>query len=184
MIGAKATRTRSMRRSSSWSATRAQVDHVKITRPGRGRLHVASLMATVGAHAPLQRLRCSPPAARWCATRSSCASPARARMPASAAPACSGRQHVDTTLVARSRGRPTARAASCSSPCSTTRAAACSRARSSCGRHAQKTDAKMATHALLLSDDGRSRQQAGARNLCRRRALRPRRDRRRSSTRI
>ena len=41
---------------------------------------------------------------------------------------------------------------------------------------AQKTDAKMTTHALLLSDDGRGRQQAGAGDLRRRRAVRPRRD--------
>ncbi len=45
---------------------------------------------------------------------------------------------------------------------------------------AQKTDGKMMTRALLLSDEARSRQQAGARDLCRRRRLRPRRDRRRA----
>ena len=41
----------------------------------------------------------------------------------------------------------------CSRRCSTARPRACSRARSSCEPDAQKTDAKMMTHALLLSED-------------------------------
>ncbi|MGY4505404.1 Fe-S cluster assembly protein SufD [Bradyrhizobium sp. GM24.11] len=43
---------------------------------------------------------------------------------------------------------------------------------------AQKTDGKMMTRALLLSDESRGRQQARTRDLCRRRLLRPRRHRR------
>ena len=76
----------------------------------------------------------SPPAARWCATSCSSASTARRRSPASAArPCCNGRQHADTTLVAdHAAGGCTA--AKCSSRCSTAKAAASSRARSSCGR--------------------------------------------------
>ena len=70
----------------------------------------------------------------------------------------------------RPRGRRIAPAAKCSSRCSTTRAAACSRARSSCGPDAQKTDGKMATQALLLSEERRGRRQAGAGDLRRRRA--------------
>ena len=92
-------------------------------------------------------------AAAWCATRLSCASTARARMRDCAARACS---RASSTSIPRwwSITRPAAaRAARCSRPCSTTRAAACSRARSWCGQHAQKTDARMMTRALLLSDE-------------------------------
>ena len=42
--------------------------------------------------------------------------------------------------------------------------------------HAQKTDGKQSSHALLLSPSRRVRRQAGARNLRRRRGLRPWRD--------
>ena len=76
----------------------------------------------------------SPPAAAWCATRCSCASPARARIAGlRGASLLKGKQHVDSTLVV-DHGPAAARAARCSRRCSTTRAAACSRARSSCGR--------------------------------------------------
>ena len=69
----------------------------------------------------------------------------------------------------RPRCRSAAPAANCSSRCSTTRAAACSRARSSCSRDAQKTDAKMVDAGAAAVGRCRGRQQAGAGDLCRRR---------------
>ena len=55
-----------------------------------------------------------------------------------------------------------------------TRRAASSRARSWSSAGADRTDARMGHHALILSDRGRGRRQAGAGDLRRRRVLRPR----------
>src|SRR5215831_3895090 len=149
---------------------------------------------------PASTSSCSRPAARSCATRLSCGSTAKARLPASAARACSRAASTPTPPWSPTTRSRTAPAARCSSRCSTRKGAASFRARSSYGgtrkrpmprwrptrcccrkrprpttnpsskfspttcsvatarsqiivrRHAQKTDAKMATHALLLSE--------------------------------
>ena len=130
----------------------AHVDHIKITGEGAGALHVSTLMATIGAHARFNEFLFTTGAAVVAQPAVRAFRRARAPSPGSAARACSRAASIPTPRWSPITRWPTAPAARCSSRCSTTRAAACSRARSSCGRHAQKTDAKMATHALLLSD--------------------------------
>ena len=104
---------------------------------------------------------------------------ARARI--SAASRCStAARHADTTLVVDPHGARIARAASSSSTSSTTRRPASTRARSIVAPGAQKTDGKMKSKALLPGRRRQHEQQAGARDLRRRRGLRPRRDGRRA----
>ena len=160
--GAKATiieshderrRARSTPRSNWWSATSAQVDYFKLD-AGAGALHVASLLATVGARAMFNSF----------AFTSRCGARAQPEFHPLRRRGHQGRHP---------RRQPAARQASMSTPrlliehaagalrkpravqvrCSTARATACSRARSWSQPHAQKTDAKMMTRALLLSDD-------------------------------
>ena len=130
----------------------AHVDHIKITGEGAGALHVSSLMAAIGAHARFNEFLFTTGAAVVRNQMFVRFAGRGHRSPGSAARACSGAASMPTRHWSPITPLPAAPAARCSSRCSTTRAAASSRARSSCGRHAQKTDAKMATHALLLSD--------------------------------
>jgi Fe-S cluster assembly protein SufD len=71
-------------------------------------------------------------------------------------------------------------AANCSRPCSTGGAAACSRARSSCAQAAQKTDGKMMTRALLLSEEAEADNKPELEIFADDVSMRPWRDRRRA----
>ena len=109
----------------------------------------------------------------------------RARAPSSTSPALP-RFAATSTSTPRSWSTTPCRAAaaaSCSGACWPTARAACSRARSSYGPDAQKTDGKQMAQALMLSPRRRVRLQARARDLRRRRGVRPRLDRRPKSTR-
>jgi Fe-S cluster assembly protein SufD len=114
----------------------AHVDHVKITGQGAGALHVSSLMATIGAHARFNEFLFTTGAAvvrnQMFVRFSGEGTIAGVR----GASLLRGRQHTDTTLVADHA------VADCTSR----------EGKIIVRRHAQKTDAKMATHALLLSD--------------------------------
>ena len=129
----------------------AHVDHVKITGEGAGALHVSSLMAAVGAHARFNEFLFTTGGAvvrnqlfvRF--TGEGTVAGIRG------ASLLKGRQHADTTLVADHA------VADCTSR-EVFKSVLDDEGRSVfqgkiiVRRHAQKTDAKMATHALLLSD--------------------------------
>ncbi len=72
----------------------ANFDYMKITRAKA--LHVASLLAAIGARATLQQFRLHQRLAPWCATRTSFALPARTRRRASAASACCAARSMST----------------------------------------------------------------------------------------
>ena len=129
----------------------AHVDHIKITGDGAGALHVSTLMAAIGAHARFNEFlfTTAPPVVR---------NQAFVRFDgegtiAGIRGACllKGRQHADTTLVADHA------TADCTSR-EVFKSVLDEEGRSVfqgkiiVQRHAQKTDAKMATHALLLSE--------------------------------
>ena len=101
----------------------------------------------------LQRFLPSTSAAAWCATSCSSASTARARSPASAARRLlKGKQHVDTTLVVdHTAGGCQSREVFKSVLDGESRGVF--QGKIIVRPHAQKTDAKMMTQALLLSDD-------------------------------
>ena len=158
----------------------AHVDHVKLIGEGADALHVSTLAAAIGAQGPLQRLHlhhrrrggaqpavpqvrrrgdASPTfAARPCSTGGS--TPTRRSSPTHIARGCQSREVFKTVLDDEAHG--------------------VFQGRIIVRQGAQKTDAKMMTQALLLSDRRRGRQQAGAGDLRRRRAVRPRRHRRRA----
>jgi Fe-S cluster assembly protein SufD len=129
----------------------AHVDHVKITGEGAGALHVSSLMAEIGAHARFNEFLFTTGGAvvrnqlfvRF-AGEGTVAGVRGATL-------LRGRQHVDTTLVADHAVQ------GCTSR-EVFKAVLDEEARSVFqGKiivrpHAQKTDAKMATHALLMSE--------------------------------
>jgi Fe-S cluster assembly protein SufD len=129
----------------------AHVDHIKITGDGAGALHVSTLMAAIGAHARFNEFLFTTGAA---VVRNQ----AFVRFDgegtiAGIRGACllKGRQHADTTLVADHA------TADCTSR-EVFKSVLDEEGRSVfqgkiiVRRHAQKTDAKMATHALLLSE--------------------------------
>src|SRR5436190_9905305 len=129
----------------------AHVDHIKITGDGAGALHVSTLMASVGAHARFNEFLFTTGAA---VVRNQ----AFVRFDGEGtiagirgASLLKGRQHADTTLVADHA------AADCTSR-EVFKSVLDEEGRSVfqgkiiVRRHAQKTDAKMATHALLLSE--------------------------------
>jgi Fe-S cluster assembly protein SufD len=129
----------------------AHVDHVKITDEGAGALHVSTLMAAVGAHARFNEFLFTTGGG---VVRNQVfvrfggeGTVAGIR----GATLLKGRQHADTTLVAEHV------AAECTSR-EVFKSVLDEQGRSVfqgkiiVRRHAQKTDAKMATHALLLSD--------------------------------
>ncbi|HZD29340.1 MAG TPA: Fe-S cluster assembly protein SufD, partial [Xanthobacteraceae bacterium] len=129
----------------------AHVDHVKITGEGAGALHVSTLMAAVGAHARFNEFLFTTGGG---VVRNQVfvrfggeGTVAGIR----GATLLKGRQHADTTLVAEHV------AAECTSR-EVFKSVLDEHGRSVFqGKiivrpHAQKTDAKMATHALLLSD--------------------------------
>jgi Fe-S cluster assembly protein SufD len=129
----------------------AHVDHVKITGEGAGALHVSTLMAAVGAHARFNEFL-------FTTGGGIVRNQAFVRFGGEGTVAgirgatlLKGRQHADTTLVAEHA------AAECTSR-EVFKSVLDDEGRSVFqGKiivcpHAQKTDAKMATHALLLSD--------------------------------
>ena len=129
----------------------AHVDHVKITGEGAGALHVSTLMAAVGAHARFNEFLFTTGGG---VVRNQVfvrfggeGTVAGIR----GATLLKGRQHADTTLLAEHV------AAECTSR-EVFKSVLDEQGRSVfqgkiiVRRHAQKTDAKMATHALLLSD--------------------------------
>ncbi len=129
----------------------AHVDHIKITGAGAGALHVSTLMAAIGAHARFNEFLFTTGAA---VVRNQ----AFVRFDGEGtiagirgASLLKGRQHADTTLVADHA------AADCTSR-EVFKSVLDEEGRSVfqgkiiVRRHAQKTDAKMATHALLLSE--------------------------------
>jgi Fe-S cluster assembly protein SufD len=129
----------------------AHVDHIKITGDGAGALHISTLMAAIGAHARFNEFLFTAGAALvrnqvflHFAGEGTIAHICGANL-------LKGRQHADTTLVADHA------AADCTSR-EVFKSVLDDESRSVFqGKiivrpHAQKTDAKMATHALLLSD--------------------------------
>jgi Fe-S cluster assembly protein SufD len=129
----------------------AHVDHVKITGAGSGALHISTLMAAIGAHARFNEFLFTAGAS---VVRNQLF--VRFAGEGTIAHICGanllkGRQHADTTLVADHA------AADCTSR-EVFKSVLDGESRSVFqGKiivrpHAQKTDAKMATHALLLSD--------------------------------
>jgi Fe-S cluster assembly protein SufD len=129
----------------------AHVDHVKITGEGAGALHVSTLMAAVGAHARFNEFL-------FTTGGGVVRNQAFVRFGGEGTVAgirgatlLKGRQHADTTLIAEHA------AAECTSR-EVFKSVLDEQGRSVFqGKiivrpHAQKTDAKMATHALLLSE--------------------------------
>jgi Fe-S cluster assembly protein SufD len=129
----------------------AHVDHIKITGAGAGALHVSTLMAAIGAHARFNAFLFTTGGA---VVRNQ----AFVRFDGEGtiagirgASLLKGRQHADTTLVADHA------AADCTSR-EVFKSVLDEEGRSVfqgkiiVRRHAQQTDAKMATHALLLSE--------------------------------
>ena len=129
----------------------AHVDHIKITGEGAGALHVSSLMAAIGAHARFNEFL-------FTTGGGVVRNQAFVRFGGEGTVAgirgatlLKGRQHADTTLVAEHA------AAECTSR-EVFKSVLDEQGRSVFqGKiivrpHAQKTDAKMATHALLLSE--------------------------------
>jgi Fe-S cluster assembly protein SufD len=130
----------------------AHVDHVKITAAGAGALHVSTLMAAIGAHARFNEFLFTAGATvvrnQLFVRFEGEGTVAGIR----AASLLKGREHADTTLVADHIGR------ACTSR-ETFKSVLDGESRSvfqgriTVAPKAQKTDAKMAAHALLLSED-------------------------------
>jgi Fe-S cluster assembly protein SufD len=129
----------------------AHVDHIKMTGDGAGALHVASLMAQIGAHARFNEFLFTTGAA---VARNQLF--VRFAGEGAIAHICGasllrGRQHADTTLVAdHAVGDCTSREVFKSVLDGEARGVF--QGKIIVRPHAQKTDAKMATHALLLSE--------------------------------
>jgi Fe-S cluster assembly protein SufD len=129
----------------------AHVDHIKMTGDGAGALHVASLMAAIGAHARFNEFLFTTGAA---VARNQLF--VRFAGEGAIAHICGasllrGRQHADTTLVAdHAVGDCTSREVFKSVLDGEARGVF--QGKIIVRPHAQKTDAKMATHALLLSE--------------------------------
>jgi Fe-S cluster assembly protein SufD len=129
----------------------AHVDHIKITGAGAGALHVSTLMAAIGAHARFNAFLFTTGGA---VVRNQ----AFVRFDGEGtiagirgASLLKGRQHADTTLVADHA------TADCTSremfkSVLDEEGRSVFQGKIIVRRHAQKTDAKMATHALLLSE--------------------------------
>ena len=129
----------------------AHVDHVKITREGSGSLHVATLLAAIGARARFNEFLFTSGAAvvrnqlfvRF-AGEGTVAGIRGANL-------LTGREHADTTVVAdHVAGACTSREIFKSVLDGESRGVF--QGRITVRREAQRTDAKMATHALLLSE--------------------------------
>ena len=153
----------------------AHVDHVKVTGAGAGALHVSSLMTAIGAHARFNEFL-------FTTGGSVVRNQLFVRFDGEGAIAgirgaslLNGREHADMTIVA-DHVAPACTSREMFKTVLDGEARGVFQGKIIVRAEAQKTDAKMATHALLLSDTRRSRQQAGAGDLRRRRAVRPRCD--------
>jgi hypothetical protein len=156
----------------------AHVDHVKIIGEGSDALHVSTLAAAIGAMRAFNTFTFT---AGGAVVRNQLflkfdgeGTVAGIR----GATLLKGRS-TPTPRWSPITSRAAARAGRCSSRCSTTKPTACSRAASSCARRAEDRRQDDDAGAAAFRPR-RGRQQAGARNLCRRRAVRPRRHRRRA----
>jgi Fe-S cluster assembly protein SufD len=129
----------------------AHVDHIKITGEGAGALHVSSLMAAIGAHARFNEFLFTTGGGVVRNQVFVCFGGEGTVAGIRGATLLQGHQHADTTLVAEHA------AAECTSR-EVFKSVLDEHGRSVFqGKiivrpHAQKTDAKMATHALLLSE--------------------------------
>jgi Fe-S cluster assembly protein SufD len=129
----------------------AHVDHIKITGEGAGALHVSSLMAAIGAHARFNEFLFTIGGGVVRNQVFVCFGGEGTVAGIRGATLLQGHQHADTTLVAEHA------AAECTSR-EVFKSVLDEHGRSVFqGKiivrpHAQKTDAKMATHALLLSE--------------------------------
>jgi Fe-S cluster assembly protein SufD len=132
-------------------ADEAHVDHIKITGAGAGALHVSTLMAAIGAHARFNEFLFTTGAAvvrnqlfiRF-AGEGIVAGIRGASL-------LRGHQHTDTTLVA-DHAVPDCTSREVFKSVLDDESRAVFQGKIIVRRHAQKTDARMATHALLLSD--------------------------------
>jgi Fe-S cluster assembly protein SufD len=129
----------------------AHVDHIKITGAGAGALHVSTLMAAIGAHARFNEFLFTSGAA---IVRNQLF--VRFAGEGTIAHICGasllrGREHADTTVIAdHAAGGCTSREVFKSVLDDEARGVF--QGKIIVRPHAQKTDAKMATHALLLSE--------------------------------
>ena len=129
----------------------AHVDHVKITAEGAGALHVSTLMAAIGAHARFNEFLFTTGGTvvrnqlfvRF-AGEGTVAGIRGATL-------LSGRQHADTTLVA-DHAVPDCTSREVFKAVLDEEGRSVFQGKIIVRPHAQKTDAKMATHALLLSE--------------------------------
>ena len=129
----------------------AHVDHVKIIGEGADALHVSTLAAAIGAHARFNSFTFTP-AAPWCAISCSLNFDGEGTIAGiRGATLIKGRQHADTTLVANHVARDCQSREMFKSVLDG-EAHGVFQGRIIVRPHAQKTDAKMMTQALLLSE--------------------------------
>jgi Fe-S cluster assembly protein SufD len=130
----------------------AHVDHIKITGEGAGTLHVSSLMAAIGAHARFNEFLFTTAAA---VVRNQLFVHFKGEETVAGirgATLLNAKQHVDTTLVAdHSAGACISREVFKTVLDGESRGVF--QGKIIVQPHAQKTDAKMSAHALLLSED-------------------------------
>jgi Fe-S cluster assembly protein SufD len=129
----------------------AHVDHVKMTREGDAALHVSSLMAALGAHARFNAFAYTTGGA---VVRNQMFIRFEGEGTIAAIRGASllkGRQHADTTLVAE-HVAPGCQSRELFKSVLDDESRSIFQGKIIVAAHAQKTDAKMATHALLLSE--------------------------------
>ncbi len=129
----------------------AHVDHVKITQEGAGSLHISSLMAAIGAHARFNEFL-------FTTAGSVVRNQLFVRFDGEetvagirGATLLNGRRHADTTLVADHKA-PACISREVFKTVLDDESRGVFQGKIIVRPHAQKTDAKMATHALLLSE--------------------------------
>jgi Fe-S cluster assembly protein SufD len=129
----------------------AHVDHVKITGAGAGALHISTLMAAIGAHARFNEFLFTAGAAVVRNQLFVRFDGEGAIAGIRGASLLKGRQHADTTLVA-DHAVPACTSRDMFKSVLDDEGRSVFQGKIIVRPHAQKTDAKMATHALLLSD--------------------------------
>jgi Fe-S cluster assembly protein SufD len=129
----------------------AHVDHVKITGGGAGALHISTLMAAIGAHARFNEFLFTAGAAVVRNQLFVRFDGEGAIAGIRGASLLNGRQHADTTLVA-DHAVPACTSREMFKSVLDGEGRSVFQGKIIVRPHAQKTDAKMATHALLLSD--------------------------------
>ena len=157
----------------------SRLDHVRLNEDGRDAFNISSAVVTLGAHAHFNTFGMMSGAgvSRYQATIAFAGE--GSKVETNGVNLLNGKQHADTTLfmdhaVPNGVSREIFRAVV------DDRAHSVFQGRIIVRPHAQKTDAKMMTRALLAVRRRRGRQQAGTRDLCRRRHLRPWRHHRRA----